>query len=91
MAVLLNFKSSEVGTLRRGSLQRSSVQPTRVISESKSNVNISFFTLRNIFIWLCIWNPDHLDEKRCYGMYRYIPVYTGIYWYIPKSRLSYLV
>ena len=38
-----------------------------------------------------IWNPDHLDEKRCYGMYRYIPVYTGIYWYIPKSRLSYLV
>ena len=38
-----------------------------------------------------IWNPDHLDENRCFGMYRYIPVYTGIYRYIPKSRLSYLV
>ena len=52
MAALFNFKSSEVGTLKTPGLQRSSVQPTRAISESKSNVNISFFALRNIFIWL---------------------------------------
>ncbi len=41
-----------------------------------------------IYTYIHIWNPDHLDEKRCYGTYRYIPVYTGI---CTKSRLSYLV
>ncbi len=30
-----DFKSSEVGTLKRGSLQRSSVQPTRAFSDSE--------------------------------------------------------
>ena len=35
-----------------GTFQRSSVPPTRAFSESISNVNISFCTLRNIFIWL---------------------------------------
>jgi hypothetical protein len=32
----------EIGTLKTGSLQRSSVQPIRAFSESISNVNISF-------------------------------------------------
>ncbi len=40
----LSFKSSEIGTLKRGSLQRSSVLPTRAFSESISNVNLSFCT-----------------------------------------------
>ncbi len=44
----LKFSDSEVRTLTRktgpGSLQRSSVQPTIAISESISNVNISFCT-----------------------------------------------
>ncbi len=42
--VLIDFKSSEFGTLKTGSLQRSSVQPTIAFSESISNVNISFCT-----------------------------------------------
>ncbi len=50
---LIDFKSSEVGTLKTGSLQRSSVQPSTIIafSESISNVNISssFLHLRIIF------------------------------------------
>jgi hypothetical protein len=49
MAALFNFKSSEVGALRRGGLQRFSVQSTRAISESSSNMNISFCTKRIIF------------------------------------------
>ncbi len=24
----------------------------------------------------CIWNPDHLDENRRFGIYRYIQVYS---------------
>ena len=48
--LILNLPN--VGTLKTHGLQRSSVQPTIAFSESKSNVNISFFTLRNIFIWL---------------------------------------
>ncbi len=40
----IDFKSSEVGTLKTRGLQRSSVQPTRAFSESISNVNISFCT-----------------------------------------------
>ncbi len=35
-------------------LQRSSVLPTRAFSESISNVNISFCTPRNIFIWVLV-------------------------------------
>ncbi len=42
--ILIDFKSSEVGTLKTCSLQFSSVQPTRACSESISNVNISFCT-----------------------------------------------
>jgi hypothetical protein len=41
---LIDFKSSEVGTLKTHGLQRSSVQPTIAFSESISNVNISFCT-----------------------------------------------
>ncbi len=40
----LSFKSSEIGTLISGYLQRSSVLPTRAFSESISNVNLSFCT-----------------------------------------------
>ena len=47
--VLIDFKSAEVGTLKRVPLQRSSVLHTKAVSESNSNVNISFCTLRNIF------------------------------------------
>ncbi len=42
--VLIDFKSSEVGTLRTVGPQSSSVQPTIAFSESISNVNISFCT-----------------------------------------------
>ena len=48
---LIDFKSSEVGTLKTHGLQRSSVQPTRLtnsitraFSASISNVNLSFCT-----------------------------------------------
>ncbi len=41
---LIDFKSSEVGLLKTGSLQRSSVQPTIAFSESISNMNLSFCT-----------------------------------------------
>ena len=85
MAALFNFKSSEVGTLRRGSLQRSSVQSTRVVSESKSNVNISFFTLRNIFIWLwarvALWLSVFFGERKCALRVKLVGAtsgYTGI-------------
>ncbi len=54
----LSFKSSEIasGTLMKGSLQRSSVQPTLALSESISNVNrdLSFCTPGNIFIWVLV-------------------------------------
>ncbi len=42
--ILIDFQSSEVGTLKTGSLQHSIVQPTRAFSVSISNVNISFCT-----------------------------------------------
>ncbi len=38
------IETSEVSTLKTGSLQRFSVQPTRAFSEMISNVNISFCT-----------------------------------------------
>ena len=41
---LIDFKSSEFGTLKTPTFQRSSVQPTIAFSESISNVNISFCT-----------------------------------------------
>ena len=41
---LIDFKSSEVGTLKTPTFQRSSVQPTIAFSESISNVNLSFCT-----------------------------------------------
>ncbi len=53
-------------------------QSLSIISESISNVKISFCTVLNASFhlesWLC------LDENRCFGMYQYIQVYTGIYW-----------
>jgi hypothetical protein len=38
----------------KGSLQLSSVLPTRAFSESNSNVHISFCTPHNIFIWVLV-------------------------------------
>jgi hypothetical protein len=52
MAALFNFKSSEVGTLKTTTFQCSSVQSTRALCEPSSDVNISFCTLRSIFIRL---------------------------------------
>ncbi len=51
---LIEFKSSKIGMLMKGSLQRSSVQPTMALSESISNVNLSFCTPFNIFIWVLV-------------------------------------
>ncbi len=49
----LSFKSSgEIGTLIPGYFQHSSVLPTTALSESISNVNLSFS--RNIFIWVLV-------------------------------------
>ncbi len=50
----LSFKSSEIETLMKGSLQCSSALPTRAFSDSISNVNLSFCTPCNIFIWVLI-------------------------------------
>ena len=35
-----------------------------------------------------ISNPDHMDETGRFGMYRYIPVHTGTYQYVPRLGLS---
>ncbi len=49
---LFDYKSSEVRTLKRVPLQRSSVLTTLAASESNSNVINSFSLLRSIFDWL---------------------------------------
>jgi hypothetical protein len=77
-------------------LQRSSVLPTRAFSESISNVNLSFCTLRNIFIWVlvrdghsgsCIWNPYEVYSRYMPGIFHvYVgpPYIHGIYYVYAK-------
>ncbi len=86
----------------RGSLSVPSVQTTRAISESKSNVNISFFTLRNIFIWLwarvagrsacqCSQATSHMTDINCQIWVIWLVSsrchMTGIYRYVPPGPI----